>query len=273
MTARPLVELVGVAKEYGGVLALRDAHLTVRVGELAAVVGPSGSGKSTLLTIMGTLSRPTSGTVRVAGHDLDDLRDRELAALRAATIGFVFQQFHLGPGPVLDAVADGLLYQGTPRRRRRALAEQVLHRLGLGHRLGHDTHQLSGGEKQRVAIARAVLGDPPLLLADEPTGALDSRAGAVVMEALYELHRAGTAVIVITHNPDIAASLPREVRLRDGRIEYDSACAAPVPAVAQEAPARPDTPVTDPEHHRSNGQFVRPDAIGPRHPGRREEDS
>nr|WP_156205723.1 ABC transporter ATP-binding protein [Streptomyces lycii] len=236
-TPRPVVELTAVAKEYGEVTALRGADLTVRRGELLAVVGPSGSGKSTLLNIMGTLDRPSAGTVRVDGHDIDALSDRELSALRAGTIGFVFQQFHLAPGvPALDSVADGLLYSGTPRGQRRAAAERALRRVGLGHRLHHQPHQLSGGEKQRVAIARAVLGDPPLLLADEPTGALDSRSGAVVIELLNELHEAGTTVVVITHDRDIAATLPREVRVRDGRVEHDSGVRqtprAPVPQEA-----------------------------------------
>jgi putative ABC transport system ATP-binding protein len=219
----PLVELAAARKDYGTVTALHATHLTVAPGELAAVVGPSGSGKSTLLTLMGTLSRPSSGRVRIAGHDLDSLTDRQLSALRAATIGFVFQQFHLPPGPVLDAVADGLVYRGIARRRRRVLAETALDRVGLADRVRHHTHQLSGGQKQRVAIARAVLGDPPLLLADEPTGALDSHSGRVVMELLHELHRAGTAVVIITHNPDIAVEAPRRVALEDGRIVHDSA--------------------------------------------------
>ncbi|AZM49658.1 ABC transporter ATP-binding protein [Streptomyces sp. WAC 06738] len=222
--ATPVLELHGVSKTYADVHALTGADLTVRRGELLAVVGPSGSGKSTLLHIMGTLARPTTGAVRVDGHAIDELTDRELSALRATAIGFVFQQFHLAPGVrALDAVADGLLYSGRPLRRRRRLAEQTLRRVGLGHRLGHEPHQLSGGEKQRVAIARAVAGAPALLLADEPTGALDSRSGAAVMELLYGLHRAGTTVVVITHDREIAAALPREVRLRDGRIETDIA--------------------------------------------------
>ncbi|WP_455355226.1 ABC transporter ATP-binding protein [Streptomyces sp. SYSU K217416] len=219
----PVIELSGVSKTYGDVTALAGADLVVRRGELLAVVGPSGSGKSTLLNIIGTLSRPSAGTVAIDGHDIDQLNDRELSALRAGTIGFVFQQFHLAAGvPALDSVADGLLYSGKPRSERRRLAERTLRRVGLGHRLHNEPHQLSGGEKQRVAIARAVLGDPPLLLADEPTGALDSRSGAVVMELLHELHRAGTTVVIITHDRDIAASLPREVRIKDGRIEHDS---------------------------------------------------
>ncbi|MFW6690809.1 ABC transporter ATP-binding protein [Streptomyces sp. MAR4 CNX-425] len=220
---RPVVELTGVTKTYGDVVALRCAGVVIRRGELLAVVGPSGSGKSTMLNIMGTLDRPSAGTVRIDGHDVGRLGDRELSALRAGTIGFVFQQFHLAPGvPALDNVADGLLYSGRTRAERRRLAERAMRRVGLGHRLHHEPHRLSGGEKQRVAIARAVLGDPPLLLADEPTGALDSRSGAVVMELLHQLHEAGTTVVVITHDRDIAGSLPREVRLRDGGIEHDS---------------------------------------------------
>ena len=221
--APPVVELSGVAKTYGNVPALLDANLVVRRGEMLAIVGPSGSGKSTMLNVMGTLARPSAGTVRIDGHAVDELSDRELSALRAATIGFVFQQFHLAPGvAALDSVADGMLYTGRPRGERRRLATSALHRVGLEHRMYHEPHQLSGGEKQRVAIARAVLGDPPLLLADEPTGALDSRAGATVMELLRELHQAGTTVVVITHDQDTAASLPREVRLKDGRVVHDS---------------------------------------------------
>ena len=221
--AHPVIELAGVSKSYGDVTALVEADLVVHPGEMLAVVGPSGSGKSTMLNIIGTLDRPTSGTVSIAGHAVDSLDDRELSALRAGTIGFVFQQFHLAAGvPAVDSVADGLLYSGRPRRERRRAAEAVLRRVGLGHRLFHEPQQLSGGEKQRVAIARAVVGDPPLLLADEPTGALDSRSGKVVIDLLHELHQAGTTVVVITHDRDIATSLPREVRVRDGRIENDS---------------------------------------------------
>ena len=242
-TPGPVVELAGVSKTYGDVRALKGADLVIHRGELLAVVGPSGSGKSTMLNIMGTLDRPSAGTVRIDGYDVARLSDRELSALRAQTIGFVFQQFHLAPGvPALDSVADGLLYSGRSRGERRRLAERALRRVGLGHRLYHEPHQLSGGEKQRVAIARAVLGDPPLLLADEPTGALDSRSGAVVLDLLHELHRSGTTVVVITHDRDIAASLPREVRIKDGGIEYDTARAAtgertgtPATAVLEEA--------------------------------------
>jgi putative ABC transport system ATP-binding protein len=218
-----VVDLAGVSKTYGALAALRGADLRIGRGEMLAVVGPSGSGKSTMLNVMGTLDRPTTGQVRIDGYDANALSDRELSALRATTIGFVFQQFHLAWGvPALDSVADGLLYTGRSRSERRRLARSALDRVGLGARMHHEPQQLSGGEKQRVAIARAILGEPPLLLADEPTGALDSRSGEVVMRLLHELHEAGTTVVIITHDRDIAASLPREVRLRDGRIEHDS---------------------------------------------------
>ena len=203
----------------GPVTALDDVSLSIEPGELLAIVGPSGSGKSTLLNIMGTLDRPTSGTLRIDGYDVADLDDRQLSALRARTIGFVFQQFHLATGvPALDIVADGLLYGGKQRAYRRREAERALRRVGLGHRMRHLPHQLSGGEQQRVAVARAVLGDPPLLMADEPTGNLDSASGAAVLDLLRELHRGGTTVVVITHDRDLAAALPREVRLKDGKI-------------------------------------------------------
>ncbi|MFJ7593444.1 ABC transporter ATP-binding protein [Streptomyces sp. NPDC097617] len=227
----PVLQLENVVKEYDGnppVQVLHGIDLTVREGELLAVVGPSGSGKSTLLSLIGTLDRPTSGRIHLEGRDLTDLSDRQVAALRARRIGFVFQQFFLLSGlTAVENVATGLLYTGETVRRRQERAESALRDVGLAHRFDHRPDQLSGGEKQRVAIARALVGQPGLLLADEPTGALDTGAGKGVVDLLLKLNAQGTTVVVITHDRDLAASLPRQVGIQDGRIAFDACTDAP----------------------------------------------
>jgi putative ABC transport system ATP-binding protein len=208
--------------------ALRGIDLQIAQGELVSVVGPSGSGKSTLLHIMGTLDRPTAGKVEVSGFEVGRMSDRQLSALRAQRIGFVFQQFHLlDAETALDNVADGLLYTGRPAVERRELAAQTLERVGLSHRMQQHASKLSGGERQRVAVARAIVGRPALVLADEPTGNLDSGSSGAIVELLEELNAEGITMVVITHNPDIASRFPRRIALRDGMVEADE-CAATV---------------------------------------------
>jgi putative ABC transport system ATP-binding protein len=219
-----VIELDQVVRDHGSppVRAVDHVSLSVAPGEFAAIVGPSGSGKSSLLNIIGTLDRPTSGRVLVDGLDVAVLNDAALSALRAYRIGFVFQQFHLAHGvSAVDNVADGLLYTGTPRAERRRRAVASLTRVGLAGRLHHKPNQLSGGERQRVAIARAVVSDPALLLADEPTGNLDQRSGAGVMELLHELNETGTSIIMITHDVRLAERVPRRISMRDGQVVAD----------------------------------------------------
>jgi putative ABC transport system ATP-binding protein len=205
-------------------MALRTIDLDIGQGELVAIVGPSGSGKTTMLNVMGTLDRPSAGQVVIDGYHVEQLTDREVSALRARRIGFVFQHFHLAPGvSALDNVADGLLYAGAGLSERRKRAEAALRRVGLGHRLTHKPHELSGGEKQRTAIARAVVREPALLLADEPTGALDSQSGESVMRVLLDLNETGTTIVVITHEHVVASRLSRQVSMLDGRVVGDRA--------------------------------------------------
>ncbi|NQV07433.1 ABC transporter ATP-binding protein [bacterium] len=221
-----VLSMEGVTKEFPGtppVRALRGIDLEVQRGELVGVVGPSGSGKSTLLHIMGTLDLPTSGRVTVAGYDVAELSDKDLSAVRARHIGFVFQQFHLLDGYTsMDNVGDGLLYTGLPIGARRELAVATLRRVGLGHRIDHPAGKLSGGERQRVAVARAILGRPDIVLADEPTGNLDSKSSDAIVELLEELNSDGITLLVITHNREMAERFSRQVSIRDGLIESDS---------------------------------------------------
>jgi putative ABC transport system ATP-binding protein len=222
----PVLELEEVVKSYGAdppIPALQGASFSFDAGELVAVVGPSGSGKSTLLHVMGTLERPTSGRVAITGLDVADLGDRELAAVRATRIGFVFQQFFLAEhSSVLENVADGLLYAGVPASDRREQAADALGEVGLGDRLKARPPQLSGGERQRVAIARALVGAPAIVLADEPTGNLDSTTGEQIMTVIEELNRNGATIVVITHEHAIAARCPRRIQLLDGRVTSDT---------------------------------------------------
>jgi putative ABC transport system ATP-binding protein len=230
-TSPTVLELNRVSKTYGEqppVPALRSVDLAVSAGELLAIVGPSGSGKSTLLHIIGTLDRPSAGRVRIAGIDADGLDDRQLAALRARTIGFVFQQFFLAEHQtVLDNVGDGLLYAGVGAAERRERAAEALTRDGLAHRVGFRPTKLSGGERQRVAIARAIVGRPAIVLADEPTGNLDSTTAESIFELLVELNGSGATIIVITHEHRLAARLPRQVHVLDGRIISDTSPSTP----------------------------------------------
>ena len=229
MSATGVLELREVSKAYGSeaggtpIYALRDVSFTVNEGELVAIVGPSGSGKTTLLHVIGTLERPSSGAVLITGLDAAELSDRELASLRARSIGFVFQQFFLAEhSTALENVADGLLYAGIGAGERRERAAQALAEVGLADRVGFRPSKLSGGERQRVAIARALVGRPAIVLADEPTGNLDSSAGAAIVELLEKLNAEGATIVVITHDRELAASLPRQVQVLDGRIVADT---------------------------------------------------
>jgi putative ABC transport system ATP-binding protein len=220
--APPVLAMVDVVKRYGTVEALRGVTLCVERGELLSIVGPSGSGKSTLLQIMGTLDRPTSGSVVIDGHDVAAAGEEELAALRARRLGFIFQRFFLmEASTALENVCDGLLYMGVPAAERRERAAEALVSVGLDHRITALPTTLSGGERQRVAIARALVGEPAIILADEPTGNLDTRTSDEIVDLLAELNGQGSTIVVITHDIEIAEQLPRQVSMRDGLIEHD----------------------------------------------------
>jgi putative ABC transport system ATP-binding protein len=227
MSGASVLELDGVSKVYGAeppVAALQSVSFSVRRGELAAIVGPSGSGKSTLLHIIGTLERPSSGIVRIGGVDAAQLNDRDLSQLRAREIGFVFQQFFLAEhATVRENVADGLLYAGVPSAERSRRADEALERVGLSNRASFKPTKLSGGERQRVAIARAVVGRPAIVLADEPTGNLDSATGASIIELIRELNAAGATILMITHEAGLADQMPRQIRVLDGQVVADTA--------------------------------------------------
>lgn len=224
--ATPVLELRDVVRQYPGsppVRAIDGVSLRIDDGELVAIVGPSGSGKSTLMNLIGTLDRPTEGQLYIDGIQTSKLSDAALAGLRAARIGFVFQQFHLLSGMnAVDNVSAGLLYRGESRRARRKRSTEALKRVGLGHRLDHTPNKLSGGERQRVAIARALVGDPAIVMADEPTGNLDTTTSDEIVQLMHGLHDEGSTIVVITHDRELANNLPRQVTVRDGRIEHDT---------------------------------------------------
>lgn len=223
---KTLIDMQHVCKQYDTgdhtVRALEDICFTVKQGEMVAILGPSGSGKSTLMNLLGCLDTPTEGTYRLAGHTVSSMTEGQLSAIRNRTVGFVFQGFHLLPQlSALENVELPLVYRGIPERKRRAAAEESLRRVGLADRLHHRPAQLSGGQQQRVAIARAIAGQPPMLLADEPTGNLDTAAGREVMGLLRQLNAAGHTVVLITHDPRIGEACPRRVVIEDGRMRED----------------------------------------------------